>query len=206
MTHEPIADDLGKRRDRTYAYLRLWGIDTDLTVLPIVRAPSIIRSAPAVCGRATASSLVALKGQGLSLAEVFAFADAYEVWGELTVEEHDFVLEKEAAPEQLVHFAWKFEQAFVFEWALGLVAHLRFPDAGVDTGRVMEQLMTRVLTVDAGDRPQVRSAKELADAGDIAFALQAIAAASGSEPPLGMVRSVIEERATAFDWLLTSPG
>ena len=37
MTEEPIADDLGKRRDRTYAYLKLWGIDTDLTVLPIVR-------------------------------------------------------------------------------------------------------------------------------------------------------------------------
>ncbi len=203
MTDEPIADDLGKRRDRTYAYLKLWGIDTDLTVLPIARAPLRAPSTNAVCGRASALALVALKGQGLSLAEVFAFADAYDVWGDLTIDEHDFVLDNDPPAERHLHFAWKFEQSFVFEWALGLVPHLRFPDASVDTGRVLEQLMTRVLTVGPADRPPVRSSKELADAADVAFALQAIAAASGSTPPLGLVRSVVEERATAFEWLLT---
>ena len=205
MTHEPVADDLGKRRDRTYTYLRLWGIDTDLTVLPIVRAPAIIPSSAAVCGRATASSLVALKGQGLSLPEVFAFADAYEVWGELTLDEHDFILDDAPPPEQLVQFAWHFDQAFVFEWALRLVPHLRFPDASADSGRVMEQLMTQVLTVEAGKHPSVRTAKELADAADVAFALQAIALAAVTEPPLGIVRSVTIERAAAFEWLLSAP-
>lgn len=206
MTDEPIADDLGKRRDRTYTYCKLWGIDTDLTVLPIVRAPLLIPSTAAVCGRATASSLVALKGQGLSLPEVFAFADAYEVWGDLTVDEHDFVLDDAPSPEQLVQFAWRFDQAFVFEWALGLVAHLRFPDASADSGRVMEQLVTQVLTVEPAQRPVVRTAKELADAADVAFALQAIAIATAPEPaPLGIVRSVTIERAAAFEWLLSAP-
>ena len=203
MTEEPTADDLGKRRDRTYTYLRLWGIETDLTILPIARAPLRSPGTHAVCGRAAASAVVALKGQGLSLAEVFAFADAYDVWGHLTADEHDFVLDNEVSAERLLQFAWKFEQSFVFEWALGLVVHLRFPDASVDTGRVMEQLMTRVLTVSADERPPVRSTKELADAADVAFALQAIAAASGSTPPLGLARSVVEERAVAFEWLLT---
>ncbi len=206
MTDEPIADDLGKRRDRTYAYLKLWGIDTDLTMLPIVRAPLIVPSTTAVCGRATASSLVALKGQGLSLPEVFAFADAYEVWGDLTLDEHDFVLDDAPSPEQLAQFAWRFDRAFVFEWALGLVAHLRFPDASADSGRVMELLMTQVLTVEPERRPAVRTAKELADAADAAFALRAIATANAPEPPLlGMVRSVTIERAVAFEWLLSAP-
>ena len=205
-------DDLSKRRDRTYTYLKLWGIDTDLTMLPIVRAaatPSAARqawSSAEVCGRAAATSLVALKGQGLSQLEVFAFADAYELWEALTVEEHDFVLDDEPSPEALVNAAWKYEQTFVYEWALGLVPHLRLPDAPVNNGRVTELLMTRVLTVSAEERPSLRSPKELADAADVAFALQAIAAADlapDAKTPADMMRSVVEERAAAFVWLLT---
>ena len=197
-------DDLGKRRERTYGYLRLWGIETDLTLLPIVRAPLVPPTSASVCGRAAASALVALKGQGLSQLEVFAFADAYGVWPSLSADEDDFVLDDAPSSTQLVMFAWRFEQAFVFEWALGLVRHLRFPDAAVDTGRVMEHLMQRVLTISPDQRPLLRTAKELADSADVAFALQAIASA-GQPPPLGMLRSVAEERSAAFAWLLT-PG
>ncbi len=197
-------DDLGKRRERTYGYLRLWGIATDLTLLPIARAPLSPPSSTAVGNRAAASALVALKGQGLSQLEVFAFADAYEVWPSLSADEDDFVLDDAPSSTRLVTYAWRYEQAFVFEWALGLVAHLRFPDAEVDTGRVMENLMQRVLTTPLDQRPPLRTAKELADSADVAFALQAIASA-GEPPPLGLLRSVAEERAAAFTWLLT-PG
>ncbi len=219
-----IADDLGRRRDRTYAYLKLWGIETDLTLLPIVRSPgnrntigadfttdvassvgTDLRTAAEVCGRAGATALVALKAQGLSQLETFAFADAYQLWDSLTVEENDFVLDADPPPSDLVRNAWQFEQTFVFEWALGLVAHLRFPDAEVNNGRVTELLMTRILAVAPGDQPTVRTPKELADAADVAFALQALGAApipAGGSSPAGMVRSVAEERAAAFRWLL----
>lgn len=204
-------DDLGRRRDRTYAYLRLWGIETDLTVLPIVRAPAVSRTSAELRGRAASSALVALKGQGLSQLETFAFADAYAVWDELTVDENDFVLDDVPTREQLVHYAWQFEQTFVFEWALGLVKHLRFPDAAVDTGRVTGLLMEQVLAATDEEPLIVRSAKEIADAADVAFALQAIATAyvhEMAEPgsPVsvaGIVRSVVEERAAAFRWLLS---
>ena len=199
------SDDLGKRRDRTYAYLKLWGLETDLTMLPIVRAPLTTRTSADVCGRAGATALVGLKGQGLSQLEVFAFADAYELWDALTVEENDFVLDAEPTPEKVVQYAWRFEQTFVYEWALGLVAHLRLPDAPVNNGRATELLMTRVLTVPAAERPEVRTPKELADSADIAFALQAIASAPslvGEPAPAAMMRSVVEERAAAFRWLL----
>ncbi len=195
-------DDLGRRRERTYGYLRLWGIEADLTLLPIVRGPLNVVDADLVCGRAAACVLVALKGQGLSQVEVFAFADAYAVWPSLTADEDDFVLDDSPPSTLLVRFAWRYEQAFVYEWALGLVAHLRFPDAEVNTGRVTENLMQRVLTTSTHDRPTVRTAKELADSADVAFALQAIAASS-DPPPLGMLRSVVEERAAAFEWLLS---
>jgi hypothetical protein len=179
----------------------LWGIDTDLTLLPIVRAPLSVVASTAVCGKAAAAVLVALKGQGLSQVEVFAFADAYEVWPSLTADEDDFILDDAPSAARLVQHAWRYERAFVYEWALGLIPHLRFPDAEVDTGRVTEHLMQRVLTTSVDDRPTVRTAKELADSADVAFALQAIAAAA-DPPPLGMLRSVVEERATAFEWLL----
>ena len=199
------ADDLGKRRDRTYAYLKLWRIDTDLTLLPIVRAPSTMRSSAEVCERAAATALTALKGQGLSQLEVFAFADAYELWGVLSVEENDFILDGDPTPTDLVRYAWEYEQTFVLEWALGLIAHLRLPDAPVSNGRVTELLMTRVLSLPSDARPSVRPPKELADSADVALALQAIASvplAPGESPPAGLVRSVVEERAAAFRWLL----
>jgi Domain of unknown function (DUF4272) len=197
-------DDLGRRRERTYGYLKLWGIETDLTVLPIVRIPTIERTSAEVCGRASATALVALKGQGLEQLETFAFADSYEVWDALTLLENDFVLDREPPAETLLQYAWCFEQCFAFEWALGLIPHLRFPDAPVDTGRVMSQLMERVLTVTPDQRPVVRTPKELADAADIAFSLQAIAAASPPDAmPMGLLRSIAEERATAFRWLLS---
>lgn len=199
------ADDLGKRRDRTYAYLKLWRIDTDLTLLPIVRAPSTMRSSAEVCGRAGATALAALKGQGLSQLEVFAFADAYELWDALDVQENDFILDGDPKPSDHVRYAWKYEQTFVLEWALGLVAHLRLPDAPVSNGRVTELLMTRVLSLPLDVRPSVRSPKELADSADVAFALQAIASvplALGESPPASLLRSVVEERAAAFRWLL----
>ena len=199
------ADDLGKRRDRTYAYLKLWRIDTDLTLLPIVRAPSTMRSSAEVCERAAATALTALKGQGLSQLEVFAFADAYELWGVLSVEENDFILDGDPTPTDLVRYAWEYEQTFVLEWALGLIAHLRLPDAPVSNGRVTELLMTRVLSLPSDARPSVRPPKELADSADVALALQASASvplAPGESPPAGLVRSVVEERAAAFRWLL----
>ena len=199
------ADDLGKRRDRTYAYLKLWRIDTDLTLLPIVRAPAMMRSSAEVCGRAGATALAALKAQGLSQLEVFAFADAYELWDALAVEENDFILDGDPAPTELVRYAWKYEQTFVLEWVLGLVAHLRLPDATVSNGRVTELLMTRILSLPSDLRPSVRPPKELADSADVAFALQAIASvplSPGEPPPAALLRSVVEERAAAFRWLL----
>ncbi len=74
-------DEGARRRKRTYAYLTLWGVSADLATVPVPLTSEVaIPSLDAVIGRAKALALCSLKGQGLTQFEVFAFADAYEVW------------------------------------------------------------------------------------------------------------------------------
>lgn len=198
-------DETARRRKRTVGYLKLWGLDVDLSPLPVPTAEThATRDIVAVVGRAKALCLLALKGQGLSQRESFAFADAYEVWDHLTVPENDFVLEHEPTREELVQYAWRFEGLRVMEWALGLVRHLSFPVDPADPARTTELCVHEILAPHLGTTLELRSAKELFDAADVARSLAVITAAVAAMPdaPVVLHPGVVHERMSAFDWLV----
>jgi Domain of unknown function (DUF4272) len=197
-----------KRRKRTEGYLKLWNIETDLSVLPVPLESSVhIPTSELIAGRAKVLCLVALKGQGLSQYETFAFADGYEVWEYLTVEENDFVLDQAPPQDDLVQYAWRYEGMLVMLWALGLTKHLGFPVDPYDSAKAVERCMSGVLLPFSEKQPvpERRSEKELLDARDIANALNALALADTSQPaPASMHRGVVYERHLAFSWLTPS--
>jgi Domain of unknown function (DUF4272) len=198
-------DEAARRRKRTVGYLRLWGLDIDLSPLPVPTVDTHgTRDIVAVVGRAKALCLLALKGQGLSIRESFAFADAYEVWQHLTVDENDFVLDNEAAPQTLVQYAWRFEGLRVMEWALGLVKHLSFPIDPADSAKATELCMQEILVPHVGTTLELRPAKELLDAADITMSLSVITAAilAMPEAPVALHPGVVHERMSAFNWLV----
>jgi Domain of unknown function (DUF4272) len=194
-----------KRRKRTEGYLKLWNIETDLSVLPVPLESSVhIPTADLVAGRAKALCLVALKGQGLSQYETFAFSDGYEVWDHLTIAEHDFVLDPSPPPHDLVQYAWRYEGMLVMLWALSLTKHLGFPVDPYDSAKAVERCMQGVLLPFSEKKPlpDCRSTKELLDARDVANALNALALAVPDQPaPAGLHRGVVYERHLAFTWL-----
>ena len=194
-----------RRRNRTLGYLKLWGINADLTPLPVpLRDSYTPHELAAVVGRAKSLCLVALKGQGLSLRESFAFADAYGVWDHLTIEEHDFVLEPEPSRQELVQFAWRFEGLRVMEWALGIVKHLGFPVDPADPAVAVQLCMEKILNASTGDVLELRSTKELLDAADVTWSLTAVSAALQAAPVEGVTLhpGVVHERSQGFTWLV----
>jgi hypothetical protein len=195
-------DLLARRRLRSVTYLRMWGVDVDVppSALAVMGETDVLGpSVEAVRGRALATGLVALRGQGLSLTECFAFADAYEVWDHLSHDEHDFVLTEEPTGEALLQYAWRYERCQIHLWALQLVRHLPFSDTQVDSASLLETLITKLATAEPSTL-SMRTPKELLDGADVAWCAGLVVR---SNPGItAMHPSVVHERAVAFDELL----
>ena len=207
MGEEPVLDEAARRRKRTCAYLSMWAVDADVTALPVlIESAATVRKPLDVVGRAKAMCLCALKGQGLSQREVFAFADAYEVWDHLTLSENDFVLEPDPPHADLVQHAWLSEGLWVLEWSLGLIRLLAFPDNSVDVAEATRVCIEGLCTpLNPPDPPSLRPAKDLLDAADVAFAFEGIslvARAQGVPLPGNIHPGIVFERHNAFAWLV----
>ena len=199
-------DESLRRLRRSEKYLGMWAIGADTSAVPVITADRVgLPDVGDVHGRLLALVLLGLKGQGLGQVEVFAFADAYDVWPALDAAEHDFVLDDAAQQHDLVQAAWRFDAAWVLLWALGLVNHLVFPDRPCDPARVVEASLTGIAAVSAGSRPGLRPLGELLDSADVALRLRAVSDAAreaGLAMPSGLDPGVVHERAAAFAWLL----
>ncbi len=198
-------DEGARRRKRTNAYVTMWAISVDLGAVPVPLTSEVaIPSLDAVTGRAKALALCSLKGQGLTQFEVFAFADAYEVWDHLTIAENDYILDPSPSSDADTNNAWRYEGLKVLEWCLALVPHLGFPDKPGDSGAAIK-ICIEELCVATGTSPQLRPVKELLDAADVARCLNVVARAlaqSGAAMPSGLHPGVAHERDAVFAWLL----
>jgi Domain of unknown function (DUF4272) len=169
----------------------MWGRDVDTTTVPVVVADDAnLVSVEVVRGRIMALTLVALRGQGITQLEAFAFADAFGVWDHLSLAEHDFILEVEPSGTELIQFAWCFERASVMEWALGVVRHVGFPDMGVDTAKVSEACIRDVANAEVS-KLAFRDLKDLLDLADVTRCCAAL-----NEGAVN--RGIAIERARAF--------
>jgi Domain of unknown function (DUF4272) len=220
---EVVLTESERRRKRTIGYLKLWGIDADLSTLSVpLEATSILATTAEIIGKAKVYCLLSLKGQGLTLREVFAFADAYELWPHVSVAENNYILDEAAPESDDVQYAWRYEALNALLWALGHSKHLGFPAQASDPAKAVERCMQVILqpTNDTGktalqpanqnpkdahrSRGKARAPKEILDAADVAFAVNAIALSVpvGQPAPADLHRGVVYERALAFRWLL----
>ncbi len=216
-TGEVLLTESERRRKRTAGYLKLWGIETDLSTLSVpLEATSILATTAEIIGKAKVYCLISLKGQGLTLREVFAFADAYEIWEHVSVAENNYILDEAAPESDDVQYAWRYEALNALLWALGHSKHLGFPTDASDPAKAVERCMQLILQPSSQpssqpttqsntqSKGQARTPKDVLDAADVAFALQAITlSVPVNQPaPADLQRGVVYERALAFRWLL----
>ena len=205
-----MTDDVAssaRRRRRTEKYLAMWGVNATIPI-EVVAVPAdslTVADVATVRGRALTHCLLALRGQGLSQLEAFAFADAYAVWDHLTFDENQFILSEEPTGDAMLQAAWRYERLWVLLWAFGSVRHLAFSDAEIDSAKAIETCVAEVALVSpaSSEHPaglQLRESKELLDAADVAWCSQVVTRASTTP----MLPGVVHERAAAFDELL--PG
>ena len=201
-----MSDEAVARRRRTNGYLALWKLDADLAAVDVVVSSHVhVRADTEVCDRALAHCLLALKGQGLSQLEVFAFADAYVVWDALDGPETDFILDIEPSGDAVIAYAWRYEALHALEWALGLNNHLVFPVDPVDPAKALRICIEGIAARRLEERPHLRPLKDVLDGLDVARCLAAIAGTArsrGQDPPGGMHPGVVHERDAALNWLV----
>jgi Domain of unknown function (DUF4272) len=141
-----VLTEAQRRRKRTIGYLKLWGIETDLSTLSVsLEETSILATTAEIVGKAKVFCLLSLKGQGLTLREVFAFADAYEVWGHVSVAENNYILDEAAPESDDVQYAWRYEALNALLWALGYSKHLGFPAEASDPAKAVERCMGMIV-------------------------------------------------------------
>jgi hypothetical protein len=182
----------------------MWGVEAEVPVAVLAvpsESSSVVAAVTAIRGRALACCAVALRGQGLSQLESFAFADAYEVWDHFTLAEHDFILTEEPSGTDMLQAVWNYERLWVHLWALGLVRHLAFSDTQVDSALAIETCISGLATVPV-EKLQLRPVKELLDGADVAWCSAAVVRAAETS----MHPSVVHERAVAFRELLEVPS
>ena len=194
-------DEGSRRRRRTDNYCTIWGVPLPSLPSPVWLVQDLaVPSSAAVRTRTLIECLLALKGQDLTQHEVFAFADAYQLWDAVTVEENDIILDPDPHRDTLLQIAWRFERANVLGWALGLIRHLHFPLESADGGAVIGELVPKLATA----TPELRDLKELADSADIARRLSAVCAAArqhNTPLPGKLHPGVVFERDQAFAFL-----
>lgn len=179
----------------------MWGVNATIPVevLAVPAEPTSVASVAIVRGRALANCVVALRGQGLSQIEAFAFADAYRVWDHLTFEENQFLLTEEPGGDEMLQAAWRYERLWVQLWALHRVRHLVFADTQVDSAGAIETCISDVALVDESEL-RLRETKELLDAADIAWCATVVSLAASTP----MQSGVVHERSAAFHEII--PG
>jgi hypothetical protein len=121
----------------------------------------------------------------------------------LTPKEGAFIDKEAPERTEVVQFAWRYEGAFLLEWALGLAPDLHFPERICDVPKTARILMTAAVE-NLAERAKLLEPTLILDALDLHFRLHWYVRQKrldGKELPPGLDGGVIAERHHALNWL-----
>ena len=202
----PYPADAHARKQASEAWLAERSIPFAATLPPVVGAPEVaLRSDADVVKRAQALLAVALRAESIVNGDPLPIEDIHrrlELRG-LSPSEHAFLDQEQPDQQTLVNHVWRYEAAWVMEWALGLVDDLPAPTAICDVPRTARTL------VDADpeqlQHAKLRPASEILDALDLHLRVHwAVREArrTQSPPPADIDPGVVMERHHALNWLV----
>ena len=111
--------------------------------------------------------------------------------------------------EAIAKFGWRYEAAYLLEWALGLVDALPFPDAICDVPLTSRTLLQAGDLQGALHAAHMRPDSEILDALDQHYRLHWIvrqAQVQQQPAPAGLNADVLMERHHALNWLVRFEG
>lgn len=165
-------------------------------------AETLPRSLADVAGRLLALTIVALKGEGMPQEQVRNLVDERGAAGFFSPRERMFIDDPDPDEHTRIQFCWRYEAAWVMQWALRFTgAPLSFPDGICDVAVLVQTMRdTPDLTVHG-----MQSTNNLLNEADLVYRCHwAVRQASldGDEPTGGLMAGVVLERHHALNWLI----
>jgi len=197
------------RKDRSEDILSAEGVPVDLSLPPIIDARQALpRSHEEVARRTLAVLVTAIKGEGAPQEKVDRLLKDFDVRGDLSADEAAFVAQEAPTTTDRIRFAWRYEAAWAFVWALSLVDTLEPPREIVQMHRLGEHL--RGETADTLiAKSKLRSIDEILDQADLIYRYRhAIrdAIREDRDLPNSLDPGIAQERYRALNWLIGNLG
>jgi len=204
----PYPPEAWQRKARTEAIVEAKGLSVPHHLPPLVSEPELnLRHPEEVSARALALLMVAVRAEGLAEGDPIPTAQLRQTFPaaivKLTPKETIFINQEAPPRVDIVQFVWRYESAFLLEWALGLAAELPFPEQICDVPTTFRALIAK------SPRNLVKHAKLrepalILDALDLHYRLHwhvRQAKLDGQAPPCVLDAGVILERHYALNWL-----
>lgn len=204
----PWPRDAWARKARTEQALADRGLEVPTHLPPVPGGDELRpRGALEIFGRAQA--LVVVSERAISLRDgdplpIDLFRQRLPgAFEHLSPDEHAFLAQDAASPEQVARFGWQCECTQVLAWASGLLDALPFPSAICNGGEI-----TRAVLENAGRNPvslRLRSSAEVLDQLDLHYRLHWLtteARIGRRDTVAGVEPGVVMERHRALNWLV----
>ncbi len=197
------------RKDRSEAVLLAEGIPVDVSLPPIVDARQALpRSHEEVVRRTLAVLATAIKGEGAAQEKIERLLDDFGVRSDLSDDEAAFISNQSPSTLDRIRYAWRYEAAWTFVWALSLVDTLEPPREIVQMRKLGKHLQGK--TVDTLlATSELRPIDDILDQADLIYRYRnAITQAvqQDRDLPAGLDPGIAEERYRALYWLIGNLG
>lgn len=192
------------RKRRSIAIIEALGLPW-LEALPVVEDESklVPRARDEVAARYVATEICAIKGETNDYESAQLIAKVFAAKAFFSADERAFFDNPAPSQRDRVRFAWRYECAHVFLWALGYLAELNPPDTLVNVAR------EGVIFVDKGPQhfapdARLRPLHEILDQADLYYRLHwaAIHLRLKGTPNPNANEEIVMERHRALNWLI----
>ncbi|TWU35265.1 hypothetical protein Q31b_53610 [Novipirellula aureliae] len=210
----PFPVDARERKLVSEQTLRNRLIDTPESLPPVISELEVeFRDADEVAWRCLALFMVAVRAESLSAGKPIPIGKLREkspmAFEALTPNEIEFLNTDHPDQQSVVNFLWRYEALFTLQWALGMHAHMPFPDEICDVPKVAELQIAqpnRLQVAEAELRQgSSHASRELLDAVDMNYRMlwaARNAKVHDQTPPSGIDGGVISERQHALNWII----
>lgn len=199
----PTTRQLARKQKNTNA-VKAMGLPT-LESLPVIEDETAIqpRSAQEIADRCLSIEVCAVKGETNDQEFIAELVERFEVESHLSPEELAFIQDKNATPQDLANFAWRYECVHVLLWSLGYLESLQSPVDICDVSgeaRIIREQGKDGLGTNAKSRPMV----EILDAADLYYRLHwaAIELRIHNKTSSAVNEEIVMERHRALNWLI----
>lgn len=210
----PYPQQAWQRKQRSEQVLAQRGFTPSASLPPLISEPELRMRAPGeIAARAFALLAVAVRAESLHSGEPLAPDELFQrlpaAQAALTPKEREFMATAQPSEETIAKFGWRYEAAYLLEWALGLVDALPFPDAICDVPLTSRTLLQAGDLQGALHAARMRPDSEILDALDQHYRLHWIvrqAQVQQQPAPVGLNADVLMERHHALNWLVRFEG